>query len=1148
MTPLYSGKLVMLMISLLLTAFIAEGQKWTGATSSSPAEPHITFSGNITNTSEIEVEIPGFFMAEALSEGKNIILPQIPSGYPMLEQGSPDLQKLSYTLQLPDNGNVQVLVASSHYTDYPGIDILPSAGNMLRDGKKTIAEKNSVYFTDAFFPGKLFELQEAFQVRNTRAQSMQVFPFQYNPVTRVLRFYHSITFITINSTAEVVNASKVTDNRIKPVEGFDVNCINPKVSMLKAGKLPSARGSMLIICPSKFREAAEPLADWRIQTGIATEIVSSEQFNGPDALYNFVKDYYQNHGNLAYLLLVGDADLIPPYKYPHGASDNYYSYLAGNDHYPDILVGRFSAETVKDVEIQVSRTLEYEKNPQPDASWLINATGIASTLSPGDDGESDFQHVRNLLKLLKTTSYSQTNEFFDGSQGESDGAGNPSSTDITAKINQGTGILFYTGHGSPSTMATGGISKSAIENLANKGKYPLIWAAACETGNFADKYCIAEAWLRATNSSGQPAGALAALMSSGTQTSYPPMEAQDRIAEMMSSPEEEFSTMGAISVKGMMSMNDKYGSAGFATTDTWILFGDPSLRVRTALPKQLIVEHKGMIGESKTYYSFSCNASKGFACISRQGIILGTASITDGKAIVYLDQPASGEELTLTVTALNFLPYISSLNVIQQPGSIEACLPLNHSKLQPINKNFSWESADGGTPDYYLFYLGTDNPPSNLINGQKLTVEQFKTRFNFKYNSTYFWKVVAVNNYGSTESRVMDFTTIFAPDEDFETELKSRLNWTNVGINGWEKDEKEYFDGSRSLRSGIVHDNEFSSLVYPCNISGCDFVSFWSKTSSEPGDKLQFMIDGLTVGEWSGITEWSFHTYKVEPGTHQVEWRYTKNESGSAGADAAWLDNIFLPVHAQTTADVLKSASVCANSIYETEASAENYYAITWQSDGDGTFKDNNLLNAAYKPGILDIENGKTTLQMRLNGYNGCPDIEKTISLDINALPVINLPSDTIVSNGNHILLDASIDGNMTYNWQPFDSHSSSVIIDSLSSVNGIKNASVTVTCEKGCSTTKEIKVHFSNPGLDESYSIYPNPSHGLITLEPAKGSSVIEQMKLVDRAGKVVWNSAESMQIIGSKQISLNRVPAGSYLLITENKNGRSVNPLVIQ
>jgi hypothetical protein len=394
----------------------------------------------------------------------------------------------------------------------------------------------------------------------------------------------------------------------------------------------------------------------------------------------------------------------------------------------------------------------------------------------------------------------------------------------------------------------------------------------------------------------------------------------------------------------------------------------------------------------------------------------------------------------------------------------------------------------------------------------------------------------------------MDFTTIFAPDEDFEPVFKSKSMWSNTGTQDWKNDGTEYFDGTHSLRSGQINDNEYSSLAYPCEVTSCDFVSFWSKTSSDQGDKLLFLIDGTTAGEWSGLTDWNYHSYKVEPGTHQLEWRYIKNGETVAGSDAAWIDNIHLPVHSQATANVLGTGSVCANSVFETSATAENYFNIIWQTEGDGTFDDNNLVNPVYKPGILDLQNGNTTLQMHVNSYEGCLNSENTINLDIQALPLINLPSDTIVSNGNTILLDATLDGDMTYNWQPDGSTSSSLIIDSLSSINGSKTASITITSSKGCSATKEIQVHFNNPVIEDTYTIYPNPSNGNFRLQPVKGSSVIDQMKLVDCTGKVVWNNDESLNIVGSKQIEIGGLTGGSYLLVTENKNGRSVNQLVIQ
>ena len=551
----------------ILSCFIlgitnASGQQWIGISSQSPAQTSIKTTGNINSLTQVIIDIPGFSFLEKSYLGRNSRILQLPGGQPVLEAGSPDLERYSFTLQIPADGNVEASIISESHTDYTDIDVIPSEGNIFRNQGRNTLQKGASYTSDAFYPGKLVDADQPFIVRNTRAQSYHVYPLQYNPVTRTLRFYHHLSVELVYSLGSGINPLNAIDLNISPIEGINTGATAIGTTALKAGTLPAGKGSMLIICPEKFRDAILPLAEWRIQTGIQTEIINSEQFTDCQQVYDFIKEYYGSHPNLAYLLLVGDSRYIPPYMFHDGASDNYYSYLSGNDHYPDILVGRISAENVKDVEIQVERTLQYETAPGSDASWITKVTGIGSTLSPGDDGESDFQHIRNLLKTIKSVTPKTTYEFLDGSQGESDAPGDPVTTDITDRINEGTGIVFYTGHGSPDRLATGMLTNSAASGLENNGRCPIVWAVACEAGNFVEKYCNAEAWLRATNGNGQPTGAVAAIMSSGPQTSSPPMEAQDKIAEILSNPQESLSTVGAVSIKGMMSMNDKYGEVG----------------------------------------------------------------------------------------------------------------------------------------------------------------------------------------------------------------------------------------------------------------------------------------------------------------------------------------------------------------------------------------------------------------------------------------------------------------------------------------------------------------------------------------------------------------------------------------------------------
>jgi gingipain R len=1137
----------MLIITLSLIPALSSGQQWVGVGSQSQSSPKITFSESNPGTSGIQVEIPGFYL-DLLQVGDNLYHSiSIPDGVPILEQGNPELQKLSFNLQLQDNFYSGISVASSKYFEYTDINIPPSIGNQPRNRSNSLTEEGDSYHSDSFYPLNLAVSQIPYIIRNERFQTFQVYPFQYNPVTRVLRFYYEMELQLIANEGEDINPLSNSDKSIIQVGSLGNNCINEPAQTLKSGQLPSDKGSMLIICPEVFLASIKPLAEWRNQTGIQTEIIDAGQFKTPAEIYNFVKEYYYAKKNLAYLLLVGDSKHVPPFNLSTGSSDNSYSYLSGNDHYPDILVGRFSAESAKDVDIQVQRTIEYETGPKSSTGWHTVVTGLASTLSPGDDGESDFQHIRNLLKTMKSATFTQVNEFFDGSQGEADAEGNPTTSDITTKINQGTGIIFYAGHGSPNAWATGSITKSVAEGLSNTSKYPVIWSAACETGNFADKYCLAEAWLRASNSNGQPTGAVAAVMSSGTQTSFPPMQAQDKIAELLSDPAEDMCTMGAISIKGMMSMNDKYGSAGNTITDNWILFGDPALRIFTTEPQQLIVDHKGQIGAGRVFYTLASNSQNGFVCISKDGNILGTALIIDGKAIVYLDKPAQGESLTITVTAMNYIPYKSEIKVIFDPANPDFCIPPNHSRLQPINTQFNWECSEGGIPEYYLFYLGTDNPPTNMVNGEKLTSAHYKTLYNLSYDKSYYWKVVAVNGFGMSEGKIMEFRTVFSPDEDFESITKNQLAWIDGGVQKWTKDNQQFFDGAYSIRSGKVSAIESSSLIYPCEVINCDFVSFWAKTSCEAGDKLQFIVDNMVVDEWSGITSWSFHSYKIDPGQHQIEWRYIKDNNLEEGDDAVWIDNIHLPVHFPVTASVTAEGSVCEGAGFETSANADNYFYISWETGGDGTFNDINSENTIYKPGKLDLGNTSTYLKMKVHGFDGCPVLEKIVSLDIHPLPLIALPSDTIIAEEGEIFLDATIAGNNTYTWNPGGVTGPSIMIDSTNSIKGLKKIGVTVTSEKGCSATKEIQLHFNNSNFSDSYSIYPNPNNGVFTLEPVKGFAMLDQMTLFDGEGKVVWRNQGNLSIIGNLEISVGSIPSGTYYLVTENSDKREVNPVVI-
>jgi hypothetical protein len=76
-----------------------------------------------------------------------------------------------------------------------------------------------------------------------------------------------------------------------------------------------------------------------------------------------------------------------------------------------------------------------------------------------------------------------------------------------------------------------------------------------------------------------------------------------------------------------------------------------------------------------------------------------------------------------------------------------------------INTNLKWQH-NGGQPDYYKVYLGTNNPPTNVVNGDIITINTFDYSGYLKYGTTYYWTIIPHNSFGdATNCPVWNFMT-----------------------------------------------------------------------------------------------------------------------------------------------------------------------------------------------------------------------------------------------------------------------------------------------------------------------------------------------------------------------------------------------------
>ena len=305
---------------------------------------------------------------------------------------------------------MQLEVISSEYIDVRVESVIPSRGNITRDINISLVpfKKGLTYDKNSFYPDNIAFLRNPYIIRTKRGQAVVFQPFQYNPVDGILRVH---TNITISVKADGIS----TDNPLirLPSKNRGMREMEEIYSRHFLNNVPSndrytpldENGSMLIICYGPFIDAMQPFIDWKIKKGMHVELYNVDDIGDATDIKTFVEDYYYANG-INFLLLVGDIAQVPSPRFSEGAgsnspSDTYYGFIPSQDYYPDVFVGRFSAETVGHVNTMVNRTISYERYPDiDDGSWYIEGAGFASNEGPGDDGEYDNEHMDVIRQKL----------------------------------------------------------------------------------------------------------------------------------------------------------------------------------------------------------------------------------------------------------------------------------------------------------------------------------------------------------------------------------------------------------------------------------------------------------------------------------------------------------------------------------------------------------------------------------------------------------------------------------------------------------------------------------------------------------------------------------------------------------------------------
>ena len=908
--------LVLAMISVVAFAQ-QKAPEWTSILSDKPE----TFSIQLVSSSEksiqVNVQVPGFYTISVTTPKGEAKVITVPKSVSTAEAGEPDVPMTGIPVMIGDRARMDVRVIDAEYMDFEGIDIAPSKGDFSRqiDPETVPYTYGECYDKDEFFPAKNLDIREPYIIRDFRGQNMAVYPFAYNPVTKTLRVYYNMTvemYKVDDTGANAFTTRKDNTVRLDPdfKDMYQRHFINYEASIAKYTPIDD-NGDLLIICYDSFISNMTNFVNWKKTRGINTTIVGKSTAGSTySAIKTYIQNQYNANNNITHVLLVGDVGQIPGYSYSGGGSsysglgDNAYGQIVGNDVYNDIIIGRFSASSATQVNTQVNRTITYEKELTTSATWCQNGLGIsASAGNGGHYNEDDYQHIENLRTDLLNYGYSTVYQDYKSVSGY------PSSTTTTISnhINSGVGIINYCNHGEETGWQSHYYMNSNVNALTNNNKLPFIFSVACLVGkyDYSGGDCFAETWMHATKSN-TPTGAIGGAFSYISQPWIPPMWAQDEFVDILV---ESYSnnikrTLGGAAINSMMSIFDHYStsnSQAVGTYQAWIVYGDPTLMMRTKTPQAMTVNHTGTIAMGMTSYTVNVtNGNGAVATITDANHnILGKAMVNNGSATINISGTLTvNQELTLCVFGYNKVTYLGTITVVGGTQYTISASANPSSGGVVTGGGLYYEDTDctlTATPNTDYAFVSWTKDGSIISNDATYTftvTEDASYTANFNYVKEYTiaikpqspeYGTVAFDSkngrgefvYGFDDGTSQGWTLLQGPNGDSPDNWMHCVDYTTENLIGKGHNSSEGFMLSESYifdtDTGVTPDNYLvSPLMW---LSGS--ITFWATNLSDEYGAEHFGVAVSTSGntdanDFTTVQEWTLPAERTG-GTRNLE-------------------------------------------------------------------------------------------------------------------------------------------------------------------------------------------------------------------------------------------------------------------------------------
>ena len=386
----------------------------------------------------------------------------------------------------------------------------------------SLVQDRQAYTTNAFCGASVIELQTIGIARNRNLARLCFNPVRWNPVTNQLIIVKSVTVTIHQQGADIAATRHLKSVYSSPAFNIGVETINNLDS--KDG-FTTAPLRYTIVAHSSFRGALDTFAAWKKRQGFIVDLVYTDDENvgsTTTSIKNYLQNLYDNATTTnpapTYVLFVGDIAQVPAFYLSSNGAQHYsdlrYCCWTDGDYLPDCYYGRFSAQTLAQLEPQIAKTLMYEQYSFPDDSYLNTAALIAG-VDGGYESDYAYRYADPSMDYAAKTYITSTNGFnnivyyknntnFAPSGVTVTGSSNSNSTRqaLIDLYNSGCGFVNYSAHGDNTLWYKPNFTTSDIAELTNNNKPMVMIGNCCLTNSFQVDECFGEALLRKDNNAG----------------------------------------------------------------------------------------------------------------------------------------------------------------------------------------------------------------------------------------------------------------------------------------------------------------------------------------------------------------------------------------------------------------------------------------------------------------------------------------------------------------------------------------------------------------------------------------------------------------------------------------------------------------------